>query len=87
MAWCGGTEERWNPLTAGAEGGGSGCSEKSSRGGIIFGFGMPLAGGKTFLAAESTSTLSASSSRRSCFSYMIDERACSIRAVMISSLA
>jgi hypothetical protein len=54
---------------------------------LIVGFGTPFAAGTTFFAASSISPRRASSSRRSCRSYKMDERACSIKAAVISSLA
>jgi hypothetical protein len=62
------------------------CGISSSRGKITDGLGMPFGfGGATFWLALLTSVRSASSSRSSCLSYMIDERACSIKAAVISS--
>ena len=65
-----------------------GGSEKSSKGGTTEGLGTPLVVlGVTFFAELLMSGKRASSSRRSCFSYMIEERACSIKAVVKSSFA
>jgi hypothetical protein len=58
----------------------------SSRGRITDGLGTPFGfGGATFWLALLTSVRSASNSRSSCLSYIIDERACSIKAAVISS--
>jgi len=65
------------------EGGGTGLG--SSNGSITVGLGTPLECGSTLSAALLISGRSASSSFRSCRSYMIVERTCSTRAAVISS--
>ena len=62
-----------------------GCVSSSNgktTGGLGKAFGF---GGATFWSALLTSVRRASNSRSNCFSYMIDERACSTKAAVISS--
>src|SRR6266576_5873934 len=72
---------RDGPGTAGREG-----LESSSSGGTTVGFGVPLGLGATFALEFATSGRRDSSYLRSCRSYTMDERVCSIRAVVISSV-
>lgn len=60
--------------------------EKSSRGGITVGRGGGGFAATCLFAALLTSDRSASSSRRCCRSYIMDERTCSMRAVVMSSV-
>ena len=68
------------------EGRGTGCLEKSSKGGMTVGRGGPGFAETYLSAALLTSPFSSSSSRRCARSYMMDERTCSMRAAVTSSV-
>jgi len=83
-------------MAGGALGGFEGVAEagrgiegllKSSSGGTYEGRGAPLVfAGTNFFTALLTSGLRASSSRSSCRSYMMDDRTCSTKAAVTSSV-